>query len=241
MKTKVLSIALLLLCLFQLQAAMQLRYTNNESLQYVKDNNIANVDEFLSQLERAERVDIPHTWNDKDVIIPWELYFRTGDTGVLEDNYLVMVKWVNYCTSQPVGHTLDIGFFGDWLQPFTQNECAVVDVYKELIKMAYYAHSVDLISKSIRVLCRIEETKHYSLLHDSIKEAFEQRFFDIDGRAIHSVETQPHYLVALEFGLFSEETKAKSIVHLKRLLGVYDLMCHVLFKETFSSWFYSIN
>lgn len=76
MKTKVLSIALLLLCVFQLQAAKELRYTINESWQFIKDNDIANVDDFLMQLERAERVDIPHTWNDKDVIDEGKGFYR---------------------------------------------------------------------------------------------------------------------------------------------------------------------
>ncbi|WP_418262513.1 glycoside hydrolase family 2 TIM barrel-domain containing protein [Flavobacterium faecale] len=76
MKIKVLSIALFVMCVFQLQAAQQLRYTINESWQFIKDNNIANVDEFLSQLKRAERVDIPHTWNDKDVVDEEKGFYR---------------------------------------------------------------------------------------------------------------------------------------------------------------------
>ncbi len=204
-------------------------------------------------------------WGDAIVIIPWELYFRTGDRSVLEENYSAMVKWVNYCTSQAVDHTPDIKSFGDWLQPLTQNGRSAGDVSKELIKMAYYAYSVDLISKSARVLGKTQEAEHFAVLHDSIKTAFEQRWFDADGRANHKVETQTHYLVALEFNLLSKPMAAKAMNHLVRLIGdcdnhlrtgflgtpilplvldkagEYDLMYDILFKETYPSWFYSIN
>lgn len=204
-------------------------------------------------------------WGDAIVIIPWELYFRTGDTGVLEENYAAMVKWVNYCTSQAVDHTPDIGSFGDWLQPQTESGRAAGDVSKELIKMAYYAHSVDLISKTAKVLGKTKDVEHFSLLLDSVKTAFEQRWFDADGRANHTIETQTHYLVALEFDLLSKPMAAKAMNHLVRLIGEcdnhlrtgflgtpilplvldkageYDLMYDILFKETYPSWFYSIN
>jgi len=204
-------------------------------------------------------------WADAIVIIPWELYFRTGDTGVLEENYAAMVKWVNYCTTHAVDHTPDIKSFGDWLQPQTESGHAAGDVSKELIKMAYYAHSVDLLSKSAKALGKTQEAEHYNLLLDSIKTAFEQRWFDADGHANHKVETQTHYLVALEFDLLSKPMAAKAMNHLVRLIGEcdnhlrtgflgtpilplvldkageYDLMYDILFKETYPSWFYSIN
>ncbi|WP_246124727.1 family 78 glycoside hydrolase catalytic domain [Algibacter pacificus] len=204
-------------------------------------------------------------WADAIVIIPWELYFRTGDVEVLEENYAAMVKWVNYCTSQAIDHIPDIKSFGDWLQPLTESGRGAGDVSKELIKMAYYAHSVDLVANSARVLGKTQEAEHFSTLHDSIKTAFEQRWFHVDGRAKHKVETQTHYLVALEFELLSDEMEVKAIKHLKRLIaeydnhlrtgflgtpilplvldkaGEYDLMYDILFKETYPSWFYSIN
>lgn len=204
-------------------------------------------------------------WGDAIVIIPWDLYFRTGDVGVLEENYAAMVKWVNYCTTNAVDHTPDINSFGDWLQPLTQNGRAAGDVSKELIKMAYYAHSVDLLSKSAKVLGKTQEAEHYKVLLDSIKTAFEQRWFHNDGSANHKVESQTHYLVALEFDLLSKAMAAKAMNHLVRLIGEcdnhlrtgflgtpilplvldkagqYDLMYDILFKETYPSWFYSIN
>ncbi len=77
MKIKLLSIALTLLCALQpAQATKQLRYTINESWKFIKDNNIENVGAFLSQSDRAERVDIPHTWNDKDVVDEGKGFYR---------------------------------------------------------------------------------------------------------------------------------------------------------------------
>ena len=76
MKTKLLALTLALLCAGPLQAAKQLRYTINDSWQFIKDNDITKVDDFLSQLDRAERVTIPHTWNVEDVVDEEEGYYR---------------------------------------------------------------------------------------------------------------------------------------------------------------------
>ncbi|MGQ1784901.1 glycoside hydrolase family 2 TIM barrel-domain containing protein [Saccharicrinis sp. GN24d3] len=54
----------------------QLRYTVNESWHYIKDNNITDVNEFLLLQDKAEIIDLPHTWNDKDVVDENEGFYR---------------------------------------------------------------------------------------------------------------------------------------------------------------------
>ncbi len=76
MKAKFLSLPLALICALQLQAATQLRYAINDSWRFIKDNDIATVDDSLSQIERAERVTIPHTWNVEDVVDEREGFYR---------------------------------------------------------------------------------------------------------------------------------------------------------------------
>ncbi len=76
MKIKLCVLTFIVISLFQLQAASQLRYTINDSWQFIKDNDITSVDQFLSQIERADTVNIPHTWNDKDVVDENDGFYR---------------------------------------------------------------------------------------------------------------------------------------------------------------------
>ncbi|MCV9386642.1 glycoside hydrolase family 78 protein [Reichenbachiella ulvae] len=210
-------------------------------------------------------------WGDACVIIPWELYFRTGDTNVLAENYETMKSWVGYYDLHARDYIVEtMHAFGDWLQPFARldsngQEVRSGDTPKNYIATAYYARSVELTQKTAEVLGETEEAIYYKNLHDSIKTAFQKRFYDEDGMTKNQVETQTQYILAIVFNLITEDLKPKVCRHLKRIIndcdnhlrtgflgtpilpfaldqaGEIDLMYSILFKETYPSWFYSIN
>ena len=76
MRKFLLIIVVLILNLLNLQAEGTLKYTVNNSWRFIKDNSITDVNQFLAQLDKAEIVDIPHTWNDKDVVDEEEGFYR---------------------------------------------------------------------------------------------------------------------------------------------------------------------
>jgi alpha-L-rhamnosidase len=156
---------------------------------------------------------------------------------------------------------------GDWLQPFSKN---IEDSNKgetsiELIETAYFAHSTHLTYKAAEVLGNQADIGKLSALRDALRKAFVDDFFDEEGRLTTEFETQTGYLMALGFGLVSDEMAQKMVPHLVRkineadnhlrtgflgtpllapVLDKYDqtdLMYDILFKETYPSWFYSIN
>ncbi len=209
-------------------------------------------------------------WGDASVIVPWELYFRTGDIKVLEENYEMMKGWLGYYASKAEGHIPKMFSFGDWLQPFPQvNDDAGRmrrgDTPADFVSTAYYARAIELTIKSAKVLNKKEDAKRLENLHKEVKSAFENAFFNDDGRVKFEIETQTEYLMALAFDLLSEEKEQQAIKHLKRIiadcdnhlrtgflgtpllplvldeLGEFDLMYTILFQETYPSWFYSIN
>ncbi|WP_242204113.1 alpha-L-rhamnosidase [Aestuariivivens insulae] len=209
-------------------------------------------------------------WGDACVIIPWDLYNLTGDRTILEENYDMGKKWVGYYESKvrekayvPMMHS-----FGDWLQPFPTNEGKIGnrgDTSRDLINTAYFANSAHLISKMAGVLGKDIDEKKYKGLFDTIANTFENEFFDKNGKVSTEHETQTSYLLAIHFDLLKPETKRKAQQHqlgtIKKadyhlgtgFLGTpilpkvlddmweIDLMYKILFKETYPSWFYSIN
>lgn len=207
-------------------------------------------------------------WGDACVIIPWDIYNITGDVNVLEDNYEMAKKWVGYYQSKAKDHIPNIHSFADWLQPYPDKTGKLGnrgDTPKDFINTAYFAHSTHLTSKIAGVLGKTEDEKKYESLYKEIASAFENTFFDENGKFKNKKKTQTSYLLAIYFDLLKPETKVKAQKHLLEEIvkadyhlgtgflgtpilpkvlddmGEIDLMYKILFKETYPSWFYSIN
>jgi alpha-L-rhamnosidase len=153
--------------------------------------------------------------------------------------------------------------FGDWLQPYAPDRKG--DTPLDLLTTAYYARSMQILADSLRVLEKNTEADQYTEEAAFIRQAFAKHFFDADGKLQNAPETQTAYLLAFDFDLIPEALQEKATAHLVRLVGEADghlrtgflgtpliarvldrkghadLAFDVLFKETYPSWFYSIN
>ena len=207
-------------------------------------------------------------WGDAATIIPWELYMMTGDESVLADNYSMMKNWLKYHESQSNNHISNMQTFGDWLQPYPKAQGKKAnrgDTDFSLIGTAFYARSVELTLKTAKVLNQQADIEQLTKLHQQIKVAFRDTFFDQNLKPKKGEATQTAYLLALEFNLL-EQAEVKKAQHLLIKLidkadnhlrtgflgtpllasalqkaGRSDLVYQLLFKESYPSWFYSIN
>jgi alpha-L-rhamnosidase len=203
-------------------------------------------------------------WGDACTIIPWKIYLRTGDKKILEENFETMKGWVKYHESVTKNYISSMGFFADWLQPLPENDSPKGDTSHSLIGTAFFAHSANLTAKTAKALGKTEAFEKYNAIYKTVANAFENKFFE-NGKVKGVAETQTSYLLALAFGLLSEEHKANAKQHLLEKIaeaddhlrtgflgtpllsevldatGEIDLMYKILFNETYPSWFYSIN
>lgn len=215
--------------------------------------------------DMSSRFSTSSGWSDAATIVPWEVYFRTGDTKILRDNYEMMKGLLDFYKSMSSNHIVEMFTFGDWLQPHRENNGSSSDTKPELINTAYYARSIDITMKTAEVLGNKKDANNLKVLRDSVRVAFETEFIDDEGKLTTEYETQTGYLMALGFDLVTEETAQKILPHLIRkikdadnhlrtgflgtpllatVLSKYnraDLMYTLLFKETYPSWFFSIN
>jgi len=76
MKNKNIFLIALVCLFFSTKTHAQLKYTINESWRFLKDSSVENIVDFKKQLDRAELVNLPHTWNDKDVVDEVKGYYR---------------------------------------------------------------------------------------------------------------------------------------------------------------------
>ncbi len=203
-------------------------------------------------------------WMDAATMIPWEVYLRTGDAQVLAENFEMMEKLVGCYRSQAVdGLTPEIKGYGDWLQPFTENQKG--DTPFAFLGTAFYARSAQILANSSRVMKRDADAKRYTAEAAAVQQAFYKNYFDDGGKLQNAPETQTAYVLAIAFNLIPKDAKEKVGANLVRLVGEAgghlrtgflgtphlaqaldetghgDLAYDLLFQETYPSWFYPIN
>ncbi len=211
-------------------------------------------------------------WADAGVIVPWEVYVRFGDRGVLVQSYPMMCRWVDFCAGQANDFLLKQAVFGDWLQPFPQTftpdkplASLHGDTPEELISTAYLGRVADVMTKVSALLGQADDARRYAALRDKVRLAFTAAFFDDSGRLTTKFHTQTGYLMALGFDLLPEQMRPAAAENLVKLVheaddhlrtgflgtpllcpvldrfGYSDLAYTLLMKETYPSWFFSIN
>ena len=143
-------------------------------------------------------------WSDAATVIPWALYLAYGDRRVLEEQYESMAHWVEYERGRSGGTLIWKGDFqfSDWADFGFENRFESA-TNGDLVATAYFAHSVDLLSRAARVLGKTDEAVRYTRLLGSIRAAFDREFVAQDGTV--GSGTQAAYVLALEFGLLPSD------------------------------------
>ncbi len=145
-------------------------------------------------------------WGDAAVVVPWVLYERYGDAGVLERQYDSMTAWVG-CVERLAGpgRLWDKGFqFADWLDPAAPpSEPAKAMTDPHLVATGYFAWVCELMSKVATVLGREDDRARYAQLSDEVKAAFRREYVTPSGRMASDAQTA--YAIALRFGLLETE------------------------------------
>ncbi|WP_448248786.1 family 78 glycoside hydrolase catalytic domain [Thalassotalea agariperforans] len=238
-------------------------------LQTVREEQADNgrIPNFIPTKESKHGKGVSSGWGDAAVIIPWELYLLTGDSQILAENYAMIQGWLNFHQSKANNYVSTLKGFGDWLQPYTKGvngRPTRGDTPVQLISTAYYARSLDYAAKAAKVLGREQDAALYSETLVKVKQAFRNEFYDAQTK-VKSSPTQTSYLLPLAFDLFAGDDviNAQQYLiaeienadhHLRtgflgtpllapvlQKMGHSDLMFDLLFKETYPSWFYSIN
>lgn len=144
-------------------------------------------------------------WGDAICVIPYNHYLFYGDKRILEDNTEAMKKWVGYLEAHSDGLIRPAEGYGDWLSVGEETD-------KSVLATAYFARSAYLTAKCLDFLG--EDGSRYYDLYERIKQAFNGAFTDAAG--VIKSDTQTCYLLALSFGLCSDEEEC--FTHLLRTL-----------------------
>lgn len=196
-------------------------------------------------------------WGDAGIIIPWTLYLMYGDSELLERYYSRMQRWVDYLQANSTD-LIRPGYadHADWLAVGEETP-------KDVLATQYFGYSTKLLARIAHIVGRAEDAQHYGELFEQIKDAFARRFVAADGKI--EGDTQTVYVLALAFGMLSEQQSGLAAERLLELihgsgnhlstgfLGVGyllpvlsemeqdELAYTLLLQQSYPSWLYSVK
>jgi len=121
-------------------------------------------------------VDSPE-WGSAGVILPWMIYKWYGDRELLEEAYPMMTRYVAYLATKADQHILSHGL-GDWFDYGPQPPGVAQLTPVSLTATAIYYKDVYLVSEIARLLGKQADALNYQSKADSIRKAFNNRFYD---------------------------------------------------------------
>ncbi|CAN7215150.1 family 78 glycoside hydrolase catalytic domain [Microbacterium maritypicum] len=147
-------------------------------------------------------------WGDVATLLPWTLYQRFGDEGVLATQFESARRWVDKVESLAGPDRLwNEGFqLGDWLDPAAPPQDpgdARTDRY--LVATAYFARSARAVADMARVLGRSADADRYGTLASEVAAAFRGAYVKPDGTMTSDAQTA--YALAIVFDLLADETQ----------------------------------
>jgi hypothetical protein len=145
-------------------------------------------------------------WGAAGVFLPWLMYQWYGDTKVLQDNYQMMSRFVDWM-EKTSDNLIALPGLGDWYD-YGHGQSLGPSRFtpKTLTSTAVFYGCAEVVSKTAALLGHSEDAERYALLCKKIKERFNQEFFDGRGTYQNHGSPQTANAMALVFGLNPEGT-----------------------------------
>jgi alpha-L-rhamnosidase len=141
-------------------------------------------------------------WGDAATLVPWVLYQRTGDVGLLERQLPSMRAWVDCIAGLAGVDRLWTGGFqlGDWLDPTAPHDAPFeAQADPDVVATAYLARSAEVVGLAAAVAGDADVAEKYARLAGEVRDAFAREFVTAGGRVLSDCPTV--YALALEWAL----------------------------------------
>ncbi len=172
-------------------------------------------------------------WGDASVLVPYALYENFGDKKILEENYDMMLKWVDFLCERAKAsrendpfegnpyqeYIINTGMdYGEWCEPGANVMATMQNAFangQPEVATAYFANSAKLLSKIAGILNKEADQKKYHEISEKAKKAYRSIF--VKEGHIQS-KRQCEYVRPLAFELLEESDAKQAAEDLNQLV-----------------------
>ena len=147
-------------------------------------------------------------WGTAATQLPWHLYQRYGDQGVLQEFYPDMKIWVDYIAAKFPDGIVNHGL-GDWCPPGGN---AKIDCPVALSSTAFHYLDLTILTRTAQLLGYTSDGMYYANRMNKVKELFNDKFFDAEK---NSYGGQTANVLAIQLGLVPEGKMAGLVKSLR--------------------------
>ncbi|MGV3767397.1 MAG: family 78 glycoside hydrolase catalytic domain [Chitinophagaceae bacterium] len=151
-------------------------------------------------------------WGSAGIILPWYLYTWYGDKRALEENYPMMQRYLQHLKSRDTGRILMHGL-SDWYDIGPDRSGFSQLTPQGLTATATYFYDLSIMQKIASLLGKPEGASHYGRWASEVRNAFNERFYDIDKKYFGS-GGQTSNAIAVYMGLADSIQKENAIAQL---------------------------
>ena len=163
-------------------------------------------------------------WGDAATVVPWTLYQRFGDAGVLAAQFDSMRGWVDRQAALAGPDLVWAGGFqfGDWLDPAAPpDDPFAAKTDPDVVATAHLAYSARIVADAAAVLRRATDADRYGELAARARAAFAAEYVSPAGRIVSDAPTA--YAMALVWDLLADPVQragaGRRLAHLVRAGG----------------------
>jgi hypothetical protein len=145
-------------------------------------------------------------WSASFILIPWQQYEFDGDLDLFRRHYDAMKDYVAYLGSRADNGIVNFGL-GDWYDIGPKKPGVAQLTPIALTATAFYFEDVKIMSRAAELLGKTGDAKYYSGLAETIRAAFNERFYDVTNH-FYATDSQCANAIPLVFGLCEISNRA---------------------------------
>lgn len=191
------------------------------------------------------------TWDAALFVIPWNLYWFTGDLAIIERYYPAMERYLGFLETQALNDIFTIGL-GDWNAPNKESQCD-----ERALLTCYAKHVFDLFSKMSKLLGLTDKEAYATKRSLEIRSAFCKEFL---GKH-HPCQT--YYAILIYFDMVENKEEVAELLAemirkndgyidagifgayfiptVLRNYGYFELAWEMVCKKDYPGWIYMMN
>ena len=118
-------------------------------------------------------------WGGSFIMVPWQQYLFTGDTGLPRTHYDAMKRYVAFLGSTATNHIVPTGL-GDWCDIGPKPSWNSQLTTPPFTATAFYQHYTWVMARAAELLGKPDEAKQFDEQAETIRAAFNEHFYHPD-------------------------------------------------------------